>query len=80
MAAHPCKSSVRHVPTLARQEFDNRLKDRLEKCQRDIELTAKEMGLHYDRISKCIQETIQEVIFLATQLETQNTTENTLQK
>ena len=44
------------------QEFDRRLVSRLTQLPRRIETNETEMGLHYDRLTDCIQATVKEVV------------------
>ena len=36
------------------QEFDRRLEERLKEVQGMVEITEKEMGAHYDRVTACM--------------------------
>ena len=56
---HPCFEEMTPAKWT---EFDRRLEERLGQLQGDIEITEQEMGAHYDRLTKCIHDTIQEVV------------------
>ena len=43
-------------------EFDRRLRQRLEHIPHAIERTPTAMGAHYDRVTQCIRDTIQDTV------------------